>query len=74
VPGRRRRWLRRRRQRLCHFLKNMSDFRWKNFELKMTQTNNYFPTFLVAIFYQRKNDQLSQGWGFCVTAAGQPPG
>ena len=38
----------------------------------MTQTYNYFPTFLVTTFYQPENDKLFQGWGFCVTAAGQP--
>ena len=38
----------------------------------MTQANNYFPTFLVANFYQPQNDPRFQGWGFCATAARQP--
>jgi hypothetical protein len=37
----------------------------------MTQTNNYLPTFLVAIFYQPKNASFSKGWGFYVTGHAQ---
>ena len=44
----------------------------KKFRAQNDPNVQLFSNFLVTTFYQPKNDQLFQGWGFCVTAAGQP--
>ena len=48
---------------LCHFQK-CQDFQRKYFGLRMTQTTDYFPTFLVTIFCQPKNHQLFKAGDF----------
>ena len=49
------------------FFKNVLFF-LKNPGLRIAQTNNYFPTFLVTIFYQAKSDPLPALCHFCLRA------
>ncbi len=46
------------------FCEKSQNFRWKYFGLRMTQTINYFPTFLVTTFYQPKSGQLFKAGDF----------